>query len=178
LIESLIERVRSSLATVMTGVEILVDHPAMERSQRERLTLVIRDETFSLGGYMESQRADNAGDPARPWPLEEILAGDVAAAVSESAERSLDVRMSLQPPLEQIFIRADSFTLVQALVHLAASVKNAGGVLEFRIRSLRDNLRASAEVLRLKLRAERDQAVAQLMRAVVTEPRKDGRRRR
>ncbi|HMK39475.1 MAG TPA: hypothetical protein VK569_09045, partial [Bacteroidota bacterium] len=59
LLHSLSERVSSSLATIRIGVEILVHHPAMEQSQRERLTLAIRDESFSLGGYLESRRVES-----------------------------------------------------------------------------------------------------------------------
>ena len=64
-----------------------------------------------------------------------MVAGDVAAAVRQSAEQGLDVRMTFHPTPERILVRVDSFTLVQALVYLASSVKRVTGGLEFAIRS-------------------------------------------
>ncbi|HTY58896.1 MAG TPA: exonuclease domain-containing protein [Bacteroidota bacterium] len=147
LLESLTERLRSSLATVRTAIEILVDHPSMEASQRDLLTRVIRDESFSLSGYLESRREEHAEYFGRQWPLEEMLAGDVAAAVRQAAEQGLDVRMTLLPASDQILVRADSFTLVQALVYLTSSVKKATGGLEYAINAARHATLASIDIL-------------------------------
>jgi DNA polymerase III subunit epsilon len=147
LLESLTERLRSSLATVRTAVEILVDHPGMEQEKRERLERVIRDEAFSLSGYLDTRRADNVDSSGRLWPLEEMLANDVASAVKQRAEQSLDVHMSVQASPEQILIKVDSFTLVQAIVYLTASMKSASGGMEFVIRPVRNESLASIDVL-------------------------------
>ncbi len=147
LLESLTERLRSSLATVRTAVELLVDHPGMENGKRERLTRVIRDESFSLSEYLESHRGDHAEYFGRQWPLEEMLCNDVAAAVKQSAEQSLDIKMTLHPSIEQIFVRVDSFTMVQAMVHLTASMKSASGGTEFGIRPVRNESLASLDIL-------------------------------
>jgi DNA polymerase-3 subunit epsilon len=147
LLESLTERFRSSLATIRTAVELLVDHPGMDTGQRDRLMRVIRDESFSLSEYLESHRADHAEFFGRQWPLEEMLCNDVAAAVRQRAEQSLDVTMSLHPSIEQILVRVDSFTMVQALVYLIASMKSASGGMEFGIRALRSDSLASLDIL-------------------------------
>ncbi len=147
LLEELTERLRSSLATVRTAIELLSDHPSMEFSQRELLTRVIRDESFSLSGYLESRRADHAEYFGRQWPLEEMVSGDVAAAFRQSAEQSLDVRMELLHSDERILVRADSFTLVQALVYLTSAIKGATGGLEFAVRTLRKDALASFDIL-------------------------------
>ncbi|HEX7573272.1 MAG TPA: exonuclease domain-containing protein, partial [Bacteroidota bacterium] len=147
LFESLIERLRSSLATIRTAVELLVDHPGMDAGQRERLTRVIHDESFSLSEYMESHHADHAEYSGRQWPLEEMLCNDVAATVKQRAEQSLDVKMSLRPSIEQILVRVDSFSMVQALVYLIASMKSETGGMEFGIRPLRNESLASLDIL-------------------------------
>jgi DNA polymerase-3 subunit epsilon len=147
LLESLTERLRSSLATVRTAVEILVDHPGIEQEKRERLELVIRDEAFSLSGYLDARRADHADSSGRLWPLDAMLAGDVASAVKQRAERSLDVHMSVRASPAQMLINVDSFTLVQAIVFLTASMKRASGVMEFVIRPIRDDRLASLDLL-------------------------------
>jgi DNA polymerase-3 subunit epsilon len=147
LLESLTERLRSSLATVRTAVELLVDHPGMEEGQRERLTRVIRDESFSLSGYLESRREEHAEYFGRQWPLEEMLCADLAGAVKQRAEQSLDLKMRLIPSTEQIFVRVDSFTMVQALVFLAASMKSASGRTDFGLRPLRNESLASLDIL-------------------------------
>jgi DNA polymerase III subunit epsilon len=147
LLESLTERLRSSLATVRTAVELLVDHPGMEEGRRERLTRVIRDESFSLSDYLRSHSGDHAEYFGRQWPLEEMLCNDVAAAIKQSAEQSLDIEMTLHPSIEQILVRVDSFTMVQAMVYLTASMKSASGGMEFGIRPLRNESLVSLDIL-------------------------------
>lgn len=103
-----------------------------------------------LAGSMEIRgtvlllRVESSG---HRWPLEEMLCNDVAAAVKQRAEQSLDVKMALQPSIEQILVRVDGFTMVQALVYLTASMKSASGGTEFGIRPLRNESLASLDIL-------------------------------
>jgi DNA polymerase-3 subunit epsilon len=146
LLESLIERVRSSLATLRTAVELLVDHPGLDEAKRERLTHVIREESFSLSAYLETSGADAATGTLRQWPLEEMLSTDVAGAVKRGAEKGLDVTMALEIPAERTFVSVESFTLVQALVFVTGSIKNAAGGTDFAIRPGRNESLASIDI--------------------------------
>jgi DNA polymerase-3 subunit epsilon len=146
LLESLTERLRSSLATVRTAVELLVDHPGLDDAKRERLTRVIRDESFSLSAYLETHSADDAAQPVQRWPLEEMLSDDVAGAVKRGAERELDVAMALEIPPDHVFVSVESFSLVQALIFVTGSVKSGTGGTEFAIRPGRSESLPSIDI--------------------------------
>lgn len=134
LLASLMERVRSSLATVRTAIELLAEHPGIGEEQRGRLTGAIRDETHALSAFMDSRRGEHAEFFRSQWPLEEMDLADVADALSQQARQSLDVTITQGPPAPGTWVRADSFTLVQALLHLARELKNSTGVTVFHTR--------------------------------------------
>jgi DNA polymerase-3 subunit epsilon len=147
LLASLMDRLRSSLTVVRTAAEVLAEHPGMAEDRKELLTGAIQEEALSLSGYLDERASDPAAYFNGEWPVEEMLCSDMGAAVKQQGERSLDVHIGVQTGLEDVLVKVDGFTMLQALVHLVDETKRITGTLEFQFRALRVGALAHMDIL-------------------------------
>jgi DNA polymerase-3 subunit epsilon len=144
LLQSFTEGSRASLANIRAAVETLTDYPDCEPKQRDRFIRVISEEVGNLSAKLEKTTADHADSLKTRWPLEEMLGTDVI----EAARRRIESRLGLVTRSEDIdtslWIKADSYTLIQALTYLAGRLQE-----EFRVRELRFNLSQTGRLAEL-----------------------------
>jgi DNA polymerase-3 subunit epsilon len=146
LLQSFTEGSRASLANIRAAVETLADYPDCEAKQRDRFMRVIREEVGNLSAKLEKTTEDYADSLKTRWPLEEMLGTDVI----EAARRRIESRLGLATSSDEIdtslWIKADSYTLIQALTYLAGRLQE-----EFHIRELRFNLSQTGRLAELDL---------------------------
>jgi DNA polymerase III subunit epsilon len=147
LLQSLVERVRSSLATTRTAIEVLLDHPELESFQRDRLTNIIHAEALALSAYIECNAADYSKNAATHLVADDMLCSDLLLALKRQCEQSIDVQVSVTHPDEQLWIRIDSYMMVQGLVSLVDQLKQSTGTLEYQCRAIGKDGMASIDLL-------------------------------
>lgn len=146
LLQSFTEGSRAALANIRAAVETLMSYPNCE--QRDRFIQVISEEVHALSGKLDQTTTDYADSLKTRWPLEEMLGADIIAA----ARRRIESRLGLTTLSatenfdESIWIKADSYTLVQALTYLAGRLKQ-----EHEIREIRFNLARHGRIVELDL---------------------------
>ena len=118
LLGALTEGSRASLANTRAAIEILED-PAVDDELREKLLAVIREEIQGLSDRIgELQRSSSQALRSR-WPLEDMLGSDLIDAAITRIESALPVRATLEGDIDTIWLKIESFSLLQGLVHLA-----------------------------------------------------------
>ncbi len=146
LLQSFTEGSRASLANIRAAVEMLADYPDCEPRQRQRFIEVIDAEVGNLSRKLDEATADYADSLKTRWPLEEMLAADLI----EAARRRIEVRLGMMTKLESvedaIWVRADSYSLVQLLTYLAGRLQEG-----FNVREVRFNLSHRGRVVELDL---------------------------
>jgi len=148
LLQSLTEGSRAALANIRAAVETLSDYPDCEPVHRDRFIQVIREEARNLSGKLDKTTADYADSLKTRWPLEEMLGVDAITA----ARRRIESLLGLSTPAEtealddSLWIKADSYTLVQALTYLAGRLKD-----EYEVREVYFNLSRHARIAELDL---------------------------
>jgi len=135
LLQSFTEGSRASLANIRAAVETLTDYPDCEPKQRDRFIRVISEEVSNLSAKLEKTTADYADSLKTRWPLEEMLGTDVIEAARRRIESRLGLATSSEHVDTSLWIKADSYTLIQALTYLAGRLQE-----EFHIREFRFNL--------------------------------------
>jgi DNA polymerase-3 subunit epsilon len=125
---------RSAIGNIRAAVANLLDYPDMEGELRERFLRVIDDEV-SKRSVVIDQTMNQFSDAIKTrWPLEDILGIDIIAA----AQRRIDDKLKLPTKTEEIddalWIKADSFSLVFALVSLASKLQDHYEPRELRFR--------------------------------------------
>lgn len=138
-VQLLTEGIRSSVTNIRAAVEAIDGYPSMDVRQRERLVKVIREESVSLSDQVEHTTKEYSKDFETQWPLEETLCTDLLAVMKRSAEQTLDVHIALEETFENLWVRLDSFSMLQALLSLMSEMKRATGVMQFVCRATRTN---------------------------------------
>jgi len=136
-LQQLTEGSRSSLAGIRAAVDNLLDYPDIETAQRDRFLAVIRDEAARLGQRVDDTVASYADSLKARWPLEEMLGTDLLAA----AQRRIEARTGLATKIDAadptVWVKVDSFSLLQALSYLASRLESDFAVRLVRFRLTR-----------------------------------------
>lgn len=147
MLQSLTEGSRSSLANIRAAVENLHDYPDMDAGQRDRFVGIVRDEVQAMSQRLDRTATEFADTLKVRWPLEDMLGFDLIQA----AQRRIDQRLSLPTKTEEIdeglWIRVDSFSLLQGLTYLAARLKDEYQVREVRFRLTRADRLAHLDLI-------------------------------
>ena len=114
---------RGSLANLQAAVEIL-DDPLLDAPARERFLAVVRDETAAMTRRIQDLAARATRGLATRWPLEEMLGADLVAAAHRRIESQLDMRVRSDEVDAAMWLKLDSFSLLQALAYLAARLRD------------------------------------------------------
>jgi DNA polymerase-3 subunit epsilon len=128
LLQSLTEGSRAALANIRAAVETLIAYPDCETVHRERFMQVIREEAYNLSGKLDKTTSDYADSLKTRWPLEEMLGVDVVAAARRRIESRLGINTFSEALDDSLWIKADSYTLVQAFAYLAGRLRDDYGV--------------------------------------------------
>jgi DNA polymerase-3 subunit epsilon len=117
-LHSLTEGSRSALANMQAAIDML-DSPALEPAMRERFLGVIRDETRSLSQRIGALEAGSADSLKTRWPLEDMLGADLVSAALRRIETVTRLPASSIDVDGAVWLKVESFSLLQALVYLA-----------------------------------------------------------
>lgn len=132
LIQSLTEGGRGPLGNIRAAAETLSEFTDIAPEQRDRFLGVIQDEARALSRHLESAAHAFSDDLRVRWPLEEMLGAElVGAAVRRISERS-GLAVKINSVDESIWLRIDSFGLLQALSYLTTRLHD-----EYQIREVR-----------------------------------------
>ena len=145
-LHTLTEGTRSALANTQAALDVL-DHPELEPAARERFLRVIREETTALGRRIASIEVDAAQGLKTRWPLEDMLGADLVSAALRRMEIVTGLPTSALDVNPTLWLKVESFSLLQALVYLAGRLKD-----EFAVRFVQVRLeRATASAGKAQL---------------------------
>ncbi|PKO86633.1 MAG: DNA polymerase III subunit epsilon [Betaproteobacteria bacterium HGW-Betaproteobacteria-12] len=145
-LHSLTEGSRAALGNIRAAVGNLIDYPDMEPELRERFVSVVADEAGKMSQRLDQTMVEFSDSMKTRWPLEDVLGIDLIAA----AQRRIDDKLKLPTKTEELddalWIKADSFSLVFALVFLASKLQD-----HYEPRELRFRLTAAGKLAYLDL---------------------------
>jgi DNA polymerase-3 subunit epsilon len=118
LLHGLTEGSRASLGNMQAAVEVL-DDPELDASMRERFHGVIREEVHAMSGRIRTLAAQAAQQIRTRWPLEDMLGTDLVAAGQRRIEATGELRAATAEVNDTLWLKVDSFSMMQALAYLA-----------------------------------------------------------
>lgn len=136
---------RASLANLQAAVE-LIDDPALDAATAARLQGVIRDEARALGHRIGELAHYTTETMRTRWPLEDMQGADFVAAALRRIEAEHRCRTAGTEVDPALWLKLDSFSLIQALVFLAGRVVDEYGVKLVQIRLQRAGTRAQLDL--------------------------------
>ncbi len=139
LLLGLTEGSRAALANIKAAVEML-DYPDLEAPMRERFLGVVREEVEGMSQRIHTLVSESADSLKTRWPMEEMLGADLVSAASRRIEEALGLAVADEGVDAQLWLRIESFSILQALLFLSARLKEA-----FDIRSVALRLQPASQ---------------------------------
>ncbi|MEO8806917.1 MAG: 3'-5' exonuclease, partial [Burkholderiaceae bacterium] len=136
---------RASLGNLQAAVEML-ELPDLEPPMRERFQRVVRDEVAAMTARVQTLAGDMLAGMKTRWPMDDMLGADLVAAAVRRIESLGVVRVSATEVDATLWLRVDSYSLLQALAYLAGRL-----VDEYELRTLRLRLQPAGSRAQLDL---------------------------
>ncbi len=136
LLLGLTEGSRASLGNLQAAVEML-ELPDLEAPMRERFQRVVRDEVAAMTARVQTLAADVLASTKTRWPMEDMLGADLVSAGVRRIEALGPLRVAASEVDAALWLKVDSYSLLQALVYLAGRLAR-----EYDVRTLRLRLQA------------------------------------
>lgn len=133
-IHSLSDGSRPALASLRAAVEMLREHPDMDAPTRERFVGVIAEEATRMSRVLDRTMTEFSDSLKTRWPLEDVLGVDLVAAAVQRLEARLKLPTKTESLDEDLWIRADTFSLLQAITFLASRLQDHYEIRELRFR--------------------------------------------
>jgi DNA polymerase-3 subunit epsilon len=146
LLQTLTEGTRASLANMRAAVEMITSYPDMEAVAQARFLGIVRDEASMLSARLDRTAIEYSDSLKTEWPLEEMRGLDLIQAARRQIETLLGLRTKLEEIDETIWLKVDSYSLIQALAYVARRLKD-----EFEVREVRFALAEAGTLAHLDL---------------------------
>ncbi len=146
LLHGLTERSRSSLANIQAAVEML-SYPDVDTDMRERFLGVVRDEVTAMSQRVTELTQRTTQGLKTRWPLEEMLGTDFLFAAQRRIEAHCQRTVALDDVDTSVWLRVDSFTLLQVLTYLSARLVDEFEVKHLRLRLQSQGTRAQLDLI-------------------------------
>ena len=146
LLHGLTEGSRASLGNMQAAVEVL-DDPELDASMRERFHRVIHDEVHAMSARIRTLAEQAAQQMKTRWPLEDMLGTDLVAAAQRRIEAAEGLRVGTDQVDDALWLKVDSFSLMQALAYLAGRLAEDYDIKFVRLRLTPADKRAHLDIV-------------------------------
>ncbi len=134
LLKSLTEGIRASLASIRAAIETIEEYPEMDAVKLNQLKKIIYDESLNLSAKVNQTTTEYAEDIKAGWQLEEMLSSDLLWAIQRRFEDKLGIRTIIEANEENLWLKVDSYSVVQAMTYIMRQLQTEGGVKEVTFR--------------------------------------------
>jgi DNA polymerase-3 subunit epsilon len=123
LLRELTEGVRSSLASIRAAIETMEQYPEMDSAKSAQLQTIIHDESVNLSIHLNQVAAQYDNDLKADWQLEDMIGSDLLWAIQRHFEDKLQVKTIIAEQDDNLWLKVDSYLVVQALTHVMNRLK-------------------------------------------------------
>jgi len=115
---------RARLSSIKSAIDAL-QHPDTSDAARKPLRAQIQADVGLFSEQLRKAGARAVADLIRPWPLQQMSAGDFLSVAARQIQSWLRVRVIVETAEEDLVLEVDSYSLMQALAHLSACLVDA-----------------------------------------------------
>lgn len=133
LLQTFAARIRAPAANIRAAAENLAAFPEIEPPRRAQFIGIVTAEAAVLSSTINEALREYADALKAALTLEDLRASDLLEFAAARIEAALGVSAQIAEAGEGVWVRADSYALVQAMAHLAARVREAHGVRSFEL---------------------------------------------
>jgi DNA polymerase-3 subunit epsilon len=165
LLQALTSEVRSPVANLRAAAENLATYPDMDAARRERFTAIVVDESRALSQSIDAALRQYADALKASLTLEDMRAVDLLGVARRRLEATLGMKVEGEDADESIWLKVDSFAMIQAFALLCARLRD-----EYGVRAIRFRVAARAPFVELDLDWDGPNVAPEALGAWETQP--------
>ncbi|HEX6268229.1 MAG TPA: exonuclease domain-containing protein [Burkholderiales bacterium] len=135
LLQTFAARIRAPAANIRAVAENLAAFPEIDPQRRARFIGIVAAESAGLSAIINDALREYADALKAALRLEDMRAADLLEFARLRVAGALAVGVEIAEAGDEVWVRVDSYALVQAMVHLAARLREEQGVREFELRA-------------------------------------------
>ena len=132
--QDLVELARRANGGIRAALDTLLGEPPPEPARRAAAATAIRDEAQRLSDRIEALVADVSARLYQRWPLEQMRGADLLELAGRRIGQQPGLAVRIDAVDADLWLRVDSFTLVQAVFGLACRLQDEFAVREVALR--------------------------------------------
>jgi DNA polymerase-3 subunit epsilon len=135
LLQLLAARIRAPAANIRAAAENLAAYPEIEPQRRTQFIDIVAAESRALSATINDALREYADALKAALRLEDMRVTDLLEFARVRIAGTLGVTTELDEVDDELWVRVDSYALVQAMVHLAARLREEHGVRKLALRA-------------------------------------------
>ena len=135
LLQAFAAGVRAPVASLRAAAENLASFPEMNEARRLQFTKIVAAESHHVSAMINDALSEYADALKAGLALEDMRAVDLLNVARRRIEAVLGLTCALEDAPEDIWIKVDSFALVEALAYLAGRLREEYGVRSIGLRA-------------------------------------------
>ncbi|MBE0625779.1 MAG: PAS domain-containing protein [Burkholderiales bacterium] len=135
LLQAFASGVRAPMASLRAAAENLASFPEMNEARRVQFTEIVAAESRQLSAMINDALAEYAEALKAGLALEDMRAADLLSVARGRIEAVLGLPCAQEQEPEDIWIKVDSFALVESLAYLAGHLRDDYGVRSVALRA-------------------------------------------
>ena len=135
LLQTFAAHIRAPAANIRAAAENLVAYPEIDAQRRTQFIDIVATESRTLATTINEALREYADALKAALTLEDMRSQDLLEFARLRIEAALGMSAEIAETGDEVWIRADSYALVQAMLHLATRLREAQGVRSIVLRS-------------------------------------------
>ncbi len=134
LLQTLVRRFRSSLASIRSAIEAIIEYPRMEERQLDNFQEIIHQETMVLGDALDKTAEEYDRYVRTHWPQVHMRVGDLFTTIQRKAKEKLGVALKVNETDAPCWVKIDSYAMMLAVLYVLKRLKETTGGKKFECR--------------------------------------------
>ena len=139
--------VRAPMASLRAAAENLASFPEMNEARRVQFTEIVAAESRQVSAMINEALSEYADALKAGLALEDMRATDLLSVARRRIEAMFSLPCALEQVAEDIWLKVDSFALVEALAYLAGRLREDYGVRSIGLRAATNGRFAEIDLL-------------------------------
>ena len=147
LLQAFAAGVRAPVANLRAAAENLVSFPEMNEARRVQFTEIVAAESRQLSAMINDALSEYADALKAGLALEDMRAADLLSVARRRIEAVLGLPCALEQVPDEIWIKVDSFALVETFAYLAGRLREDYGVRSIGLRATQNGRFAELDLV-------------------------------
>ncbi len=131
LVRSFQEKIRHSVASIKSAIEIIQVYPDIEPSRQHQLKEIIHAESRSLEQLIQRESKETFKQTRNQWPLVPLSIPDLFDALQKKADERLGIELAVEPCTGRCWVKIDTYAMILILLFMLERVCAETGIRRY-----------------------------------------------